>query len=595
MEGGRAGNRVSIEFGSHFQRFGRELGELDGGVKELKAPPPPEGWQYWGGENDGEVRMPLRFERLAVSRGSGPSEPTEVRLKWLKCRTRVSEDGAVILMAQLDKAADSDALTARVSGWSLLPEAASGKLRLTLKDWQEAVIATRECYWTLPASGEKHELRLPVSLPADKNFLEAAFDFEYGGDKRAEATATYTRPLELAGDAFLRPDLPWGMGVYLYRYPNSPEGLAQMRRAAEMARDAGVKWSREEFSWSRIEPRRGEFDFEFYDQVVDTALEHGISVYGLLAYWTSWTQAYTEEGIEDFCAYARATVLHFKDRIKHWEVYNEPNIFFWSGPKELYPVLLEHCYAAIKEEDPEAEVLGISTAGVAMDFIRDCMEAGARFDILTIHPYRSALTERGFTRELREATQLVGNRPVWITEMGWSTQLGGVTSERRQAGLLARSYLLAVASGACQNISWYDFRCDGPNPFYNEHNFGVIRPDMTPKPAYRALASVARTMVDGEPEAFSLSPALRGMRMGDTAALWSWGGFYRAELALEGPESIVVKNLMGETLAIMVGGGSVELVLSPEAPVFVSGASAIAVVGEPAKLEKTIAHPPITG
>ena len=44
----------------------------------------------------------------------------------------------------------------------------------------------------------------------------------------------------------------FGMGVYLYRY-SDPE---QMDRAAQIAQDIGVKWSREEFYWGAIERRR---------------------------------------------------------------------------------------------------------------------------------------------------------------------------------------------------------------------------------------------------------------------------------------------------------------------------------------------------
>ncbi|MGB1700168.1 MAG: family 1 glycosylhydrolase, partial [Nannocystaceae bacterium] len=76
----------------------------------------------------------------------------------------------------------------------------------------------------------------------------------------------------------------------------------------------------------------GKYDFHYYDKVVETARRHGISVYGLLAYWSRWTKPYTEEGIDDFCRWARAVVRRYKGKVKHWEIYNEPNIFFWSGP-----------------------------------------------------------------------------------------------------------------------------------------------------------------------------------------------------------------------------------------------------------------------
>jgi hypothetical protein len=45
------------------------------------------------------------------------------------------------------------------------------------------------------------------------------------------------------------------MGVYFYPYPGHAAGLVDMQRAAAVAQAAGVKGSREEFQWARIEPR----------------------------------------------------------------------------------------------------------------------------------------------------------------------------------------------------------------------------------------------------------------------------------------------------------------------------------------------------
>ena len=46
------------------------------------------------------------------------------------------------------------------------------------------------------------------------------------------------------------------------------------------------------------------------------------------------------------------------------------------------------------------------------------------------------------------------------------------------------SVALALASGAARSVSWYDFREDGTDPYYNEHHFGLIRQDLTPKIGY---------------------------------------------------------------------------------------------------------------
>lgn len=124
--------------------------------------------------------------------------------------------------------------------------------------------------------------------------------------------------------------------------------------------------------------------------------------------------------------------------------------------------------------------------------------------MLTIHPYRSILDDRAFIRDLEKVSALVRlpdgrRRPVWLTEMGWATQvphnaLGQdfqPVTERSQAELIARSYLCAIVSGVEPRTFWYDFRNDGEDPLDFEHNMGIVGRDFQPKPAYAAFATLA--------------------------------------------------------------------------------------------------------
>src|SRR5262249_35247340 len=149
-------------------------------------------------------------------------------------------------------------------------------------------------------------------------------------------------------------------------------------------------------------------------------------VYAIACYWSPWTRPYTEEGINDYLNYLRAMVRHYRWDIHYWEIWNEPNIFFWQAPKEMYAELLIKSYAAIKEMDPDAHVLGLSTAGLDTKFIDRMLALKTPFDILTIHPYRTTLDDPGFINELKKVSDQVAlpdgkRRPVWLTEMGWST------------------------------------------------------------------------------------------------------------------------------------------------------------------------------
>ena len=579
LRGGRPGYVLKMGLGSHFQGFGRTIGILDGKEQTFTIPlPPGNGWSHSGGQNDGEVRNPLRISQLTLERGTGPAEAVTIEIKGITCETAVPNEKVLFGLASLNKKKEGKIIEAECTACNLLPRAVSGTLTATLTDWNRNVIKRVKIAQTLPANGEAVHVAQSFEIPDDRHFAEAQFSFK-AGSEHFTANASWTRPLEDQGDTVLHPELPWGMGAYLYRYADPTKGPSDMERIATMAQAAGVKWSREEFSWAATEPEQGKFDFHFYDEVVNTARRHGISVYGLLSYWSTWTTPYTEKGIDEFCVWAKAVVTHFKDRVKYWEVYNEPNIFFWQGPKELYPVLLKKCYAAIKEADPEAKVLGCSTSGIDLKFIDLCLEAKAPFDVLTIHPYRPFLAEKDFMKELNHVAEQVNGRPVWITEMGWSTQVDA-TDEPSQARLLARSYLSAVASGSCQSISWYDFRDDMKDPFYNEANFGILRNDFVPKPAYRALETICKSLNTGTPHfRTDLGEGILALEMGKVTAIWAIPNSVIFPSTLN--DATPVKNLMGEKVQITKG----KLVLFRGQPLFVTGAK-VEAAGTPKRIKE---------
>ena len=173
----------------------------------------------------------------------------------------------------------------------------------------------------------------------------------------------------------------------------------------------------------------------------------------------------------------------------------------------MYAELLKKAYSAIKQANPEAEVLGCSTAGIDAKFIKRTIELGAPFDALTIHPYRKSLDDVAFVRELRETAEIAKRadgtlRPMWITQMGWGTHTHhngeqasfSVTTQcGTRLGPIARTYLDAIASGVVANTCWYDFRNDGNDPFNFEFNMGIVDHDFRPKPAYRAYATLGST------------------------------------------------------------------------------------------------------
>lgn len=581
LRGQAPGHALRLQIATHFMVFERNLGEISGsGEHEMVVPAPPgAGWQFFGGENDGKLHGLLRITGLVLDAGSKVDQG-ELEIRDIQVKAEYPSNRACILQA--DYRAKDNKFVAICRG--LLPKASSGSLAWTLRDWDGAVLSKGAKDVSLPALTEPLELAIDAPT-STTDFVEAEFSLQVSGQKIAPATACYVSQVQARGDDKLDGASPFGMGLYLYRYPNTPEGLAEMDRAAGLAARAGVKWSREEFHWARIQGKKGQFDWSFYDKLVATAKKHGISVYGLLAYWSDWTKPYTQEGIDDYSRFAAEAVKRYRDDIRHWEVWNEPNIFFWQGSRDQYAQLLKSAAAAIKEANPQAKVLGCSTSGIDTAFIKRTLELGAPFDALTIHPYRADLYDLRFIEELRSVAGLVKPsdgqaRPVWITEMGWSTQsefpwMGQdfrANSQRRQAQMLARTYLDALASGVCANISWYDFRNDGQDPFNDEMNMGIMTRDFRPKPAYRAFATLTRLLAgkrfDAQVDMGKDVVAFRfiGGQGGPVLAIWNPSG--ELDASLPSSKSATLVNLMGASRKLDPQDGKLTLRAPVGQPVF---------------------------
>jgi hypothetical protein len=595
VRGSAKGQPVRLVLHTHFMTFQKTIGEFAGhGEQELVTDGPPgPGWEWHGGENDGKIHGPLRLGEIELGGGSSAS-PCMLEVLDVIVEASCPEERRCVLLAESHGTGKDSCFVAQAR--ALSDTRLDGELHWVLRDWDGNEVGRGKQAASVPAKLEPVEFKLPIqeAQTARRRFLEAEISLDIPGQEVAPVRAAWVAGSNEKGDASLEPESPFGMGVYLNRYGGDAGGLALMERAAQMARDAGVKWSREDFSWGRIERQRGQFDWTYYDNLVACARHNGITVYAIAGYWTDWTKPYTPEGIEDYVRFLKVMVRRYQKEIKQWEIWNEPNIFFWQGPKDMYAQLLTKSYAAIKEIDPEAQVLGLSTAGIDQKFISRMLELQAPFDILTIHPYRTHLNDQAFIEDLKKVSDLVKlpdgeRRPVWLTEMGWATHTPHNTLRqdfapntlRAQAEFIARSYLCAIVSGVEPKTFWYDFRNDGDDPIYFEHQMGIINNDFSRKPAYLAYATLTRVLrgkrlVGPVPApqgvlAFRFKPTAGGS--GETIVLWS----PQADALVELPaaaERITRINGIGEQSELQVQAGRASVGLKKGAPVYLGVGSA---------------------
>ena len=135
----------------------------------------------------------------------------------------------------------------------------------------------------------------------------------------------------------------------------------------------GVSWLRTNFWWGHIQPNgNGSYNWAEHDRVVATANKYGINVVGGLGDtppgWVSNSGGmHSDANIQAFGTFAKAAAEHFKGKVQHWEIWNEPNL---AGPWRATPNAIDYtkalkaAYTAIKSVDHGSVVItgGLSPA-----------------------------------------------------------------------------------------------------------------------------------------------------------------------------------------------------------------------------------------
>lgn len=176
---------------------------------------------------------------------------------------------------------------------------------------------------TLPVNGARLSVSLPPPLLPDKLLANSSFGIN--------------------------------TGVFDPSVSNFPARLRLMQ-------EAGIKWGRRDYIWSDIEKQKDQYDWSWNDRVADQCAKHGVLLFGNLAYNPPFHDPCTPEGVQAYCRFAREAVARYRGKLKHWQIWNEPNGGFWKGTPEEYARLLSAAGTTIHRADPDAKVLGLNMA-----------------------------------------------------------------------------------------------------------------------------------------------------------------------------------------------------------------------------------------
>jgi hypothetical protein len=290
----------------------------------------------------------------------------------------------------------------------------------------------------------------------------------------------------------------------------------------EGVRATGSRWVRLDVEWASVQwAGPSTYYWTPYDNAIGAALSRGMRVLGILDYTPAWarsagtTKMYPPTNVSDYVNFVRQAVRRYAPLgVHHWEIWNEPNsATFWKPAPDAaaYANLLKAAYQAIKEEDPYATVISAGLAPATDDglniapvtFLTRVYAAGAggSMDAVGFHPYSfpampsdaykwNAWQQMENTSPSLRSVMIQngdGNKKIWMTEYGAPTngpQGSTAVTEQQQADMLNEAYRLAMTFDWAGPMMWYSFRDKGTDTSTMENFFGLLRSDLSQKPAY---------------------------------------------------------------------------------------------------------------
>ncbi|MCJ7674050.1 MAG: endo-1,4-beta-xylanase, partial [Sedimentisphaerales bacterium] len=334
------------------------------------------------------------------------------------------------------------------------------------------------------------------------------------------AEVVLTRPMRFAiTEPYTGSDSLFGMN-HAYPWPH----------LLGLSKQIGLCWFRDwSLKWHDVEPQKGRFDFTQCDYQIDRVLQRGLKVLPLLPFPSSnWSSsagpevkvtedypagreriAYMPRDVNDFAAYVRKTVEHYKERLGVWEILNEPIYTSYALPRSKgyqvkdYVQLLRAAYQAVKTVDPDALVIG-GIAGHPTTYTKEFIEIGGLrwVDALNLHAYPGLASPEAHEESLRLLREQMRSpevarpswpcfhglearatdKPIWFTEGAYyadddkplepydSTWLKTVDSEIEAAECQVKFNALLLAYGAEKII----YHSGTPGSLNNEELSGIF-------------------------------------------------------------------------------------------------------------------------
>ncbi len=241
-------------------------------------------------------------------------------------------------------------------------------------------------------------------------------------------------------------------------------------------------------SWLQIEAEEGTYRWDGLDKALETAEAAGVTdalmVLGPTPVWNASNlegvqypvagAASVPENLKAWDEFVRAAVTRYKGRIGAYQIWNEASLkMFWQGSPEEMADLTERAYKIVKEEDPEALVVGASTT-VRLSkayqrffpaYLNALSAKGWPVDVLAVHSYAAG---DGDVKDRAKNLQTVrktltqagaGEMAMWDTELNYGLAGPGPIEKTQISDEVALEWVVRTQMDSLKNgierTYWY--------------------------------------------------------------------------------------------------------------------------------------------
>jgi hypothetical protein len=339
----------------------------------------------------------------------------------------------------------------------------------------------------------------------------------------------------------------WAYGFSTHLWYFSQDAKSQ---TVGLIQQAGFNWMKVQVEWSDIETAPGQYDWSQLDQIVQTAnqgsLKLLLSVVDAPAFYRTPTSGFTPGDPNTFKTFMQTLAARYAGKVQTYEIWNEQNLSREMGsgnvdPSHYLPLLMAG-YTGLKAGDTNVIALlgapsptGANIPGESVDdlqylqqlFALNGGQALAYFDAVSAHPsgfsnppnctpatpqcslsggFNDNDSFFAFTRVSQYHDLMVasgiGDKKIWFTEFGYCSndapppgyEYCKSIDATTQANFLVQAFQMARNLDYVAGMMQWNLNYQLAVPQSDEKwGFGIIRDDWSGRPAYSALAQMAKS------------------------------------------------------------------------------------------------------